>query len=77
MDIFQFLILTQILILIWFVCIVSAWVTPDYSTSVLDVPCARRCAYEKIRDWLFTFFRPKLGIEQMNKVPEKIEIQYL
>ena len=48
--------------------------SPDNSTSVLCVPRARRYAYDKIRDILFTCFTPKLGIEQMNKVPGKIEI---
>ena len=52
--------------------------SPDNSKSVLCVPRARRYAYEKIRDWLFKFFPPKLGIEQMNnKVAGKIDIQYL
>ena len=51
--------------------------SPDHSTSVLCVLCARRYAYDKIRDLLFKYFTPKLGIEQMNRVPGKIEIKYL
>ena len=48
--------------------------SPDNSTSVLCVLRARRYAYGKIRDSLFKYFTPKLGIEQMNRVPGKIEI---
>ena len=33
-----------------------------------------RYAYDKIRDLLFKYFTPKLGIEQMNKVRGKMEI---
>ena len=51
--------------------------SPDNSMSALCVARARRYAYDKIRDLSFKYFTPKLGIEQMNKVPGKIEIKYL
>ena len=41
--------------------------SPDNSTSVLCVPRARRCAYDVIRDLLFKYFTPKLGIETWYK----------
>ena len=42
------------------------WWSPDNSMSFLCVPRARHYAYDKIRDLLFKYSTPKLGIKQIN-----------
>ena len=45
--------------------------SPDNGTIVLCVPRAR---HDQIRDLLFKYFTPKLGIGQKTKLPGKIRI---